>query len=99
MAIPFHVIIAALGLVVQAATHNGHYAVEEQLYFKLLCPQSIVGMIIGKGGANMSRLIATTGAKIKLSQNGDFFPGTGDRVILCEYILSRLLHRLEGEPI
>lgn len=55
---------------------------EGTLYFKLLCPQSITGLIIGRGGSIINQLNANTGAKIKLSQNNEFFPGTNDRILL-----------------
>jgi hypothetical protein len=32
----------------------------------------------------MTHLQTTTGAHIKLSANGDFYPGAEDRVILCK---------------
>eukprot|EP01033_Poteriospumella_lacustris_P000209 gene209-141_t len=54
----------------------------EPFYFKLLCPQGITGLIIGKGGANIIQLNATTGARIKLSQNNEYFPNTTDRILL-----------------
>jgi RNA-binding protein Nova len=41
----------------------------------------IIGSIIGKGGSVINQLNATTGAKIKVSQNGEFFPTTNDRVL------------------
>lgn len=48
---------------------------------KLLCPSAIAGSIIGRGGSVISQLNQATGAKIKVSQNGEFFPTTNDRVI------------------
>jgi hypothetical protein len=56
----------------------------EPFYFKLLCPQGITGLIIGKGGANIIQLNATTGARIKLSQNNEYFPNTTDRILLSK---------------
>lgn len=61
---------------------NGEEA--EPFYFKLLCPQGITGLIIGKGGANIIQLNATTGARIKLSQNNEYFPNTTDRILLSK---------------
>jgi len=55
---------------------------ENNLFFKLLCPQSITGLIIGRGGSIINQLNLTTGAKIRLSQNNEFFPTTTDRVLI-----------------
>lgn len=48
---------------------------------KMLCPAALIGTIIGKGGATINKLNQNTGARIKLSQNQDFFPTTNDRII------------------
>lgn len=56
---------------------------ESNLLFKMLCPQPITGLIIGKGGCVIKELNQTTGAKIKLSNNDEFYPSTGDRVLAC----------------
>ena len=61
---------------------------EESYVIKLLCPQSVTGIIIGKGGSTLSSLTAASGAKIKLSQNGEYFPGTNDRILMCKYFYS-----------
>lgn len=48
---------------------------------KFLCPSAVAGSIIGRGGSVINDLNQATGAKIKVSQNGEFFPTTNDRVI------------------
>lgn len=48
---------------------------------KLLCPNKMVGAIIGKGGSTLKQLKELTVTDIKLSQDNDFFPETSDRVI------------------
>ena len=47
---------------------------------KLLVPNYAAGAIIGRQGSTISAIQAESGTRIKLSQNRDFFPGTGDRV-------------------
>ena len=47
----------------------------------MLCPSALAGSIIGRAGAVISQLNHTTGARIKVSQNKEFFPTTNDRVI------------------
>lgn len=48
---------------------------------KLLCPNKMVGAIIGRSGATLKQLKEITHTEIKLSQDNDFFPETSDRVI------------------
>jgi hypothetical protein len=48
---------------------------------KMLCPNTAIGSIIGRGGSVINELNQKTGARIRLSQNQDFFPMTNDRVI------------------
>eukprot|EP01031_Cornospumella_fuschlensis_P033418 gene33418-40426_t len=55
---------------------------DHNLLFKILCPQTITGLIIGRGGSIINQLNATVGAKIRLSQNNEFFPGTTDRILV-----------------
>jgi hypothetical protein len=76
---------AALGI---SSHSNGFASSEEILYFKLLCPQAMTGIIIGKGGSNMTQLNSLTSAKIKLSKNGEFFPTTNDRILMCKLFVS-----------
>lgn len=47
---------------------------------KVLIPSHAAGSIIGKGGANIAEVQQTTGARIKLSPNNDYYPGTQERV-------------------
>eukprot|EP01039_Chlorochromonas_danica_P008718 gene8719-9608_t len=77
---------AALGEAPPSSTDGaggeGDQVEEETLYFKVLCPQSITGLIIGRGGSIINQINASCGAKIKLSQNHEFFPGSTDRILL-----------------
>lgn len=81
--------------ITQGAGYEGNMGEDssEPLFFKLLCPQGITGLIIGKGGANIIQLNATTGARIKLSQNNEYFPNTTDRILLskCQHFTVTLL--------
>lgn len=63
---------------------NGHAApgaggvgagMEPTSAIKLLVSAQLAGCLIGKGGATINELQERTGARIKLSQNNDFFPG------------------------
>eukprot|EP01032_Pedospumella_encystans_P038860 gene38860-44049_t len=54
----------------------------EKHIFKILCPQSITGIIIGRGGSTINQLNGSTGCGIKLSHNNEYYPGTNDRILL-----------------
>ena len=43
-------------------------------------PNHAAGSIIGKGGANIAEVQQSTGARIKLSPNNDYYPGTQERI-------------------
>jgi len=58
----------------------------EKYFFKILCPQSITGIIIGKGGSTINQLNGSTGCSIKLSHNNEYYPGTNDRILLCKNV-------------
>jgi hypothetical protein len=73
-------IVAALGYPMPQS-HGYSAEMTDVYFFKLLCPQGITGLIIGRGGAIINQLNSSTGARIKLSQNTEFFPGTNDRIL------------------
>lgn len=49
---------------------------------KLLVSNNMAGSIIGRQGQTVSELQSKSSAKIRLSQSGDYFPATSDRVCL-----------------
>lgn len=51
---------------------------------KLLVSNNVAGSIIGRSGQTISELQTQSSARIKLSQTGDFYPGTQDRVCLVQ---------------
>jgi RNA-binding protein Nova len=51
---------------------------------KLLVSNNVAGSIIGRAGQTISELQTQSLARIKLSQTGDFYPGTQDRVCLVQ---------------
>lgn len=51
---------------------------------KLLVSNNVAGSIIGRQGQTISELQARSMSRIKLSQSGDYFPGTHDRVCLVQ---------------
>ncbi|KAL7578975.1 hypothetical protein ACA910_019022 [Epithemia clementina (nom. ined.)] len=51
---------------------------------KLLVSNNVAGSIIGRQGQTISELQTRSLTRIKLSQSGDYFPGTHDRVCLVQ---------------
>lgn len=51
---------------------------------KILVSNSASGLIIGRSGNTVSDLQAKSLTRIKLSQGGDYYPGTNDRVCLIQ---------------
>lgn len=51
---------------------------------KLLVSNNVAGSIIGRAGQTISELQSQSSARIKLSQTGDYYPGSQDRVCLIQ---------------
>ncbi|KAK7278615.1 hypothetical protein RJT34_23648 [Clitoria ternatea] len=81
---------------------------EKPTYIRFLVSNSAAGSVIGKGGSTITDFQSQSGARIQLSRNHEFFPGTSDRIIMVsgtineilravELILSKLLSELHSE--
>jgi RNA-binding protein Nova len=67
------------------ANSSGRYQpVHYPVAFKMLVSNNVAGSIIGRGGQTIAELQELSSARIKLSQTGDYFPGTQDRVCLVQ---------------
>ncbi|KAG9442203.1 hypothetical protein H6P81_018057 [Aristolochia fimbriata] len=75
---------------------------EKPTYVRFLLSNAAAGSVIGKGGSTITEFQSQSGARIQLSRNNEFFPGTSDRIIMIsgafddilkatELILSKLL--------
>lgn len=75
---------------------------EKGIHLRLLLSNAEAGAIIGKGGATINQIKSQSGARVQLSRNNEYFPGTTDRIIMvsgavddilkaADLILSRLL--------
>lgn len=51
---------------------------------KILVSNGVAGSIIGKGGSTISELQNLTGCRIKLSNSGEYYPGTNERICLVQ---------------
>ncbi|KAG2401905.1 Protein BTR1-like protein [Vigna angularis] len=81
---------------------------EKPTYIRFLVSNSAAGSVIGKGGSTITEFQTQSGARIQLSRNHEFFPGTTDRIIMVSgaineiltavgLILSKLLSELHSE--
>lgn len=53
------------------------------------------GSIIGKGGSTINEFQTITGARIQLSRNHEFFPGTSDRIIMVSGTFDEIMRAME----
>jgi poly(rC)-binding protein 2/3/4 len=61
---------------------------DEELVFRILCPNEKIGSVIGKGGSIIENLREETGARIKVA---DAVPGSEERVIIISANEVRIL--------
>uniref|UniRef100_A0A2N9HP55 K Homology domain-containing protein n=1 Tax=Fagus sylvatica TaxID=28930 RepID=A0A2N9HP55_FAGSY len=83
-------------------------SMEKPTYIRFLVSNAAAGSVIGKGGSTITDFQSQSGARIQLSRNQEFFPGTTDRIIMVsgtinetlkavELILLKLLSELHAE--
>ncbi|CAN6703706.1 unnamed protein product [Malus baccata var. baccata] len=81
---------------------------EKPTYVRFLVSNAAAGSVIGKGGATITDFQSQSGARIQLSRNHEFFPGTTDRIIMIsgtineivkavDLVLAKLLSELHSE--
>lgn len=62
---------------------------------RFLISNAAAGSVIGKGGATISEFQTQSGARIQLSRNHEYFPGTTDRVIALSGTTNEILAAFE----
>lgn len=67
-----------------AKSEAGLTSADSLVSLKMLVSNNVAGSIIGRSGQSISELQAQSSSRIKLSQAGDFYPGTSDRVCLIQ---------------
>ncbi|KAH6760427.1 binding to TOMV RNA 1L [Perilla frutescens var. hirtella] len=55
---------------------------EKTTYIRFLLSNAEAGSVIGKGGSTINDIQSQSGARIQLSRNYEYFPGTSDRVVM-----------------
>ncbi|KAF2318452.1 hypothetical protein GH714_007836 [Hevea brasiliensis] len=70
-------------------------SVEKATYIRFLVSNAAAGSVIGKGGATITDFQSQSGARIQLSRNYEFFPGTSDRIIMISGTLDDVIKAVE----
>lgn len=68
---------------------------EKSTHVRFLVSNAAAGSVIGKGGATITEFQSKTGARIQLSRNNEFFPGTSDRIIMISGAIDDVLKALD----
>lgn len=68
---------------------------EKLTYIKFLVSNAAAGSVIGKGGSTITEFQSESGARIQLSRNHEFFPGTSDRIIMISGAFDEILKAME----
>ncbi|KAG1362531.1 putative protein BTR1 [Cocos nucifera] len=68
---------------------------ETQTYIRFLVSNIAAGCIIGKGGSTITELQSQSGARIQLSRNHEFYPGTTDRIIMVSGATNEIIKAME----
>ena len=76
------------------ANGTGKVASDRKVVAKFLISNAAAGSIIGKGGATISEFQEQSSARIQLSRNSEFFPGTADRVLSVSGPVNQVLTAL-----
>ncbi|XP_022006132.1 protein BTR1 isoform X2 [Helianthus annuus] len=67
----------------------------DTIYLKFLASNAEAGSIIGKGGSTISDFQSRSNARIQLSRNYEYFPGTSDRIIMVSGTFDEVLDATE----
>ncbi|XP_058076974.1 protein BTR1 isoform X2 [Magnolia sinica] len=68
---------------------------EKPTYIRFLVSNAAAGSVIGKGGSTVTGFQSQSGARIQLSRNHEFFPGTSDRIIMITGTFSEIIKAME----
>ncbi|KAM7463846.1 hypothetical protein LguiA_031967 [Lonicera macranthoides] len=68
---------------------------EKNTFLRFLVSNAEAGSVIGKGGSAITDFQSQSGARIQLSRNFEFFPGTSDRIIMVSGTVNEILKAVE----
>ncbi|KAL7148519.1 hypothetical protein ABFS83_06G183700 [Erythranthe nasuta] len=64
---------------------------EKTTHLRFLLSNAEAGSVIGKGGATINDIQSQSGARVQLSRNFEYFPGTSDRIIMVSGTIDDVL--------
>ncbi|KAF6171554.1 hypothetical protein GIB67_018078 [Kingdonia uniflora] len=68
---------------------------EKPTFVRFLVSNPAAGSVIGKGGSTINEFQSQSGARIQLSRNNEFFPGTSDRIIMVSGTVDEIIKAME----
>ncbi|KAL3520789.1 hypothetical protein ACH5RR_018938 [Cinchona calisaya] len=68
---------------------------EKTTHVRFLLSNAEAGSVIGKGGSTINDFQTQSGARIQLSRNFEFFPGTSDRIVMVSGIIDDVLRAVD----
>ncbi|KAH7440768.1 hypothetical protein KP509_03G010000 [Ceratopteris richardii] len=74
-----------------AAIPSSEHMKDVPAYIRFLISNAAAGSVIGKGGATINEFQSQSGARIQLSRNHEYFPGTSDRIIALHGTIQEVL--------
>ncbi|KAL5717060.1 Protein btr1 [Ranunculus cassubicifolius] len=68
---------------------------EKPSHIRFLVSNGAAGSVIGKGGSTITEFQSQSGARIQLSRNNEYFPGTSDRIVMVSGTFDCVLTAME----
>ncbi|KAL8518093.1 hypothetical protein ACS0TY_009396 [Phlomoides rotata] len=68
---------------------------EKGIHLSFLLSNAEAGSIIGKGGSTINEIQSQSGARVQLSRNFEYFPGTSDRIIMVSGAVEDILKAVD----
>ncbi|KAL8551650.1 hypothetical protein ACS0TY_000650 [Phlomoides rotata] len=68
---------------------------DKTIHIRFLLSNAEAGSVIGKGGSTINEIQSQSGARIQLSRNFEYFPGTSDRIIMVSGAVEDVLKAVD----
>lgn len=91
----WYVVAGILSLWLSNVFRSFSDSAEKPTHIRFLVSNAAAGSVIGKGGSTITEFQAKSGARIQLSRNQEFFPGTTDRIIMISGSIKEVVNGLE----
>jgi hypothetical protein len=62
--------------------HGGHLPHQNVFTAQVAIPDSLIGSILGRGGVTLNELQMQSNTRIRISQRGEYVPGTRNRIVI-----------------